>query len=74
MRTFKTIGFSADPNTANAAKKQAESLGLSVSGYIQQLIRRDLRMPSILPTAEEAGAVSFATEAPAASPETGGEK
>lgn len=47
-RNNKTVGISMTPEMIDDIKVRADSLGLTVSAYVQQLIRRDMGEQNVL--------------------------
>ena len=58
MKTKTTFGISfPNPDLLEQAKRKSAAHGLSLSGYVNQLLRRDMGLPSMIPTAAPADAV-----------------
>lgn len=72
MKTKTTFGISfPNPDLLDQAKTKASAYGLSLSAYVNQLLRRDLGHPSVMDmhqtaTLEEPPAAPYAAQALAA--------
>ena len=50
MKTKTTFGISfPNPDLLEKAKVKSRAHGLSLSGYVNQLLRRDMGLPAMLP-------------------------